>query len=107
MAEHVLAQAQDLAARREVSLEVCYEGGDEALLSRWLGSRFSYCEQRAGDLGTRMNAAFKEGFLKGSERVLIIGTDCPGLTDKLLETALEGLHEHDVVSVLHATAAII
>ena len=97
MAEHVLAQAQDLAARREVSLEVCYEGGDEALLSRWLGSRFSYCEQRAGDLGIRMNAAFKEAFLKGSERVLIIGTDCPGLTDKLLETALEGLHEHDVV----------
>ena len=97
MAEHVLAEAQDLAARREVSLEVCYEGGNEALLSRWLGSRFSYSEQRAGDLGTRMHTAFKEGFLKGNERVLIIGTDCPGLTDKLLETALEDLREHDVV----------
>ncbi len=97
MAEHVLAQAQDLAARREVSLEVCYEGGDEALLSTWLGSRFSYCEQRDGDLGTRMHGAFKEAFLKGCERVVIIGTDCPGLTDKLLETALECLHEHDVV----------
>jgi uncharacterized protein len=97
MAEHVLVQAQDLAARREVSLEVCYEGGDEALLSRWLGSRFSYCEQRAGDLGIRMHAAFKEAFLKGSEKVLIVGTDCPGLTDNILETAFEELREHDVV----------
>jgi len=97
MAEHALAQAQDLAARREVSLEVCYEGGDEALLRRWLGNRFSYCEQRAGDLGTRMHAAFKEAFLKGSERVLVVGTDCPGLTDNLLDKALEELREHDVV----------
>ncbi|MGO9569654.1 MAG: TIGR04283 family arsenosugar biosynthesis glycosyltransferase [Desulfomonilaceae bacterium] len=97
MAEHVLAQAQDLAASREIALEVCYEGGDEALLSGWLGSGFSYCKQHTGNLGTRMHEAFKEAFLKGSERVLIVGTDCPGLTDNLLETAFEDLREHDVV----------
>lgn len=97
MTEHVLAQVQDLAARREVGLEICYEGGDEAFLRKWLGKRFSYCEQRAGDLGTRMHEAFKDAFLGGNDRVLLVGTDVPGLSDKLLETALEDLCYHDVV----------
>lgn len=97
MTEHVLGQAQGLAARREVSIEICYKGDGAALLSRWLGHRVSYSEQHAGDLGTRMHAAFKKAFLEGSDRVLLVGTDLPGLTDNILETAFENLHGHDVV----------
>jgi uncharacterized protein len=97
MTEHVIQQVKDLAARREVALEICYDGGEEALLSTWLGSRFSYSEQSVGDLGIRMHEAFKRAFLERSERVLLFGTDCPGLTDKLLEAALEDLRSCDVV----------
>jgi rSAM/selenodomain-associated transferase 2/rSAM/selenodomain-associated transferase 1 len=97
MAEHVIAEAKNLAARRGVALEICCEGGNEALFRKWLGNRFSYREQSAGDLGTRMDVAFKDAFLEGNKRVLLVGTDLPGLSDKILETALEDLQHHDAV----------
>ncbi|MBG8553697.1 TIGR04282 family arsenosugar biosynthesis glycosyltransferase [Hymenobacter guriensis] len=53
--------------------------------------------QPPGDLGARMHAAFAHAFAQGAGRVLIIGTDCPGLTTAHLQTALEALRTHDVV----------
>lgn len=97
MTEHVLARVRNLALRRDVALQVCYEGGKEALLRSWLGSHLSYCPQHSGDLGTRMQGAFNDAFMEGRERVLIVGTDCPDLDDKLLEKAFEDLRDHDLV----------
>jgi rSAM/selenodomain-associated transferase 1 len=51
----------------------------------------------ADSLGERMRHAFVEAFAAGAARVLIIGTDCPGLTADLLLRALDQLVTHDVV----------
>ncbi|GAB3587040.1 TIGR04282 family arsenosugar biosynthesis glycosyltransferase [Hymenobacter daeguensis] len=53
--------------------------------------------QPAGDLGTRMAAAFAAAFAAGAERVAIIGTDCPGLEAAHLREAFVQLEAHDVV----------
>ncbi|WP_460677580.1 TIGR04282 family arsenosugar biosynthesis glycosyltransferase [Hymenobacter coalescens] len=51
----------------------------------------------AADLGQRMAHAFEDAFAGGAQRVVIIGTDCPGLSTALLERAFQELHTHDVV----------
>ena len=51
----------------------------------------------ADQLGTRMAHAFNEAFVGGAARVVIIGTDCPGLSAELLRQAFVLLGTHDVV----------
>lgn len=47
--------------------------------------------QVAGDLGARITAAVDAGFAAGAERVVIVGTDCPTLPDRLIDQAFAGL----------------
>lgn len=51
----------------------------------------------AESLGARMAHAFEEAFESGAGRVVIIGTDCPGLGAALLTRAFDELLTHDVV----------
>lgn len=51
----------------------------------------------AGSLGERMRHAFAAAFAAGASRVVIIGTDCPGLTADLLRQAFAQLATHDLV----------
>lgn len=51
----------------------------------------------AGSLGARMAHAFEEAFGAGAGRVVIIGTDCPGLSAELLTQAFDQLLTHDLV----------
>jgi rSAM/selenodomain-associated transferase 1 len=51
----------------------------------------------AGSLGERMAHAFAEAFAAGAGRVVIIGTDCPGLSADLLRQAFAQLATHDLV----------
>ncbi|MBJ6142089.1 TIGR04282 family arsenosugar biosynthesis glycosyltransferase [Hymenobacter sp. BT559] len=51
----------------------------------------------AGLLGERMAHAFAEAFASGAGHVVIIGTDCPGLTADLLRQAFAQLATHDLV----------
>ncbi|WP_233169249.1 TIGR04282 family arsenosugar biosynthesis glycosyltransferase [Hymenobacter sp. BT523] len=51
----------------------------------------------AESLGERMSHAFEQAFAGGASRVAIIGTDCPGLTQQLLQDAFAALASHDMV----------
>lgn len=53
--------------------------------------------QQGKDLGEKMRLAFKEVFREGYNKVLIIGTDCPDISTKILNEAMEKLEEHEVV----------
>lgn len=53
--------------------------------------------QAGGDLGDRMAAAFGQLFAAGYEKLVIIGSDCPGLNAALLSSAFEALNDTDVV----------
>ena len=51
----------------------------------------------AGLLGERMAHAFGEAFAGGAGRVVIIGTDCPGLRPAILQQAFAALEAHELV----------
>ena len=51
----------------------------------------------AESLGARMAHAFEKAFEEGAGRVVVIGTDCPGLSAALLTQAFNQLLTHDVV----------
>lgn len=63
----------------------------------WLGGDLRCMPQEGADLGERMLAAVQREIDCGATRVVVIGTDCPGLTGELIEHALEALDRADAV----------
>jgi hypothetical protein len=62
----------------------------------WPKDQFNKKVQAKGDIGNRMKAAINNE-LKHQEKVVLIGSDCPYLTERLLIQAFEALNDHDVV----------
>ncbi len=52
---------------------------------------------RGKDLGEVMYNAFREAFSKKYSQVVIIGSDCPQITQKIIETSFKKLENHDFV----------
>lgn len=98
LTEKTIAVAQTTTSRKNGQLVFCHDGGDPKQIGRWLGSANIHClPQISGNLGQRMRAAFQQAFDKGAERVLLVGTDIPGMTHEVLEKALGALTAHDLV----------
>lgn len=94
MAEHVLAQARRVP---NVRVEVRYTGAEGAAMRAWLGGDLAFAPQCEGDLGARMARSFDDAFGQGAGRVVIIGTDTPEITPRILERAFGALSRHDLV----------
>lgn len=77
--------------------EFCFTGGTKDEVGSWLGRGIFLSEQEKGDLGKRMHAACLKGFQKGCRRVVLVGTDIPGLTQHHLQEAFYHLRRSDVV----------
>jgi rSAM/selenodomain-associated transferase 2/rSAM/selenodomain-associated transferase 1 len=78
-------------------VEVCFTGGSQRRMRRWLGPGVALCGQGDGDLGLRMRRAMARSFDRGHQRVVIMGTDCPSIERDDLRSAFAGLGESDVV----------
>lgn len=63
----------------------------------WLNELYQKYVQVSGELGDKMEAAFRQAFEQGYEKVVIIGSDCPELTTELIEEALSTLETKEVV----------
>ncbi len=92
-----MATARAWASPGQRDIEVRHEGGSWRQMRRWLGPEVHYRHQAPGDLGHRMASAFRTAFDEGARRVVLIGTDCPGITSALLDEAASTLAEHDLV----------
>ena len=97
MTEHVLNRVRELVESRPVDMEVRYEGGTQGRMEEWLGQSISYRSQGSGDLGARMARAFAEAFQQGLKQVVIMGSDCPGITGVTVGTGFDLLNEFDLV----------
>jgi uncharacterized protein len=97
MTDHALAWARELAGQASVSVQVRFEGGNEARMRSRFGDSFPYLRQGPGDLGDRMLRAIAEAFAAGADRVIVVGTDCPDITSGLAEEAFERLATADLV----------
>lgn len=62
----------------------------------WTDDDFIKKLQYGDDLGARMQHAF-EGLLADYDKVLIVGSDCPQLTEDHLNSAFDSLDETDIV----------
>jgi rSAM/selenodomain-associated transferase 1 len=80
-----------IAKSCDVPLQIQFCGGTIGQMQDWLGADLIYQPQSEGDLGDRMAQAFAAGFAAGEERVVIIGTDCPGIDRDLIHTAFTAL----------------
>lgn len=63
----------------------------------WPEADFYKKTQTSGDLGERMEQAFRTAFEAGAEKVVIIGSDCPELTGEMLQMAFDKLDKADFV----------
>jgi len=54
-------------------------------------------QYQTSDLGGRMLAGFRDAFADGHGKVIIIGSDCPGIDTDYLNEAFGALNDHDVV----------
>ena len=97
MTEHTLVQVKLLQRSLPLSVEVWFAGGDRTQMQNWLGADLIYQPQPEGDLGDRMAQAFQTAFDGGAKAAIIIGTDCPELTDVLLIEAFQALQQTDLV----------
>ncbi|MGK0290584.1 MAG: rSAM/selenodomain-associated transferase 1 [bacterium] len=78
-------------------LETHFAGGSQQEMNSWLGSNTKYTQQAEGDLGNRMSHAFQKSFQDGFQKAIIIGTDCPEITEDILEQASQQLDKTDLV----------
>ena len=97
MTEHTLRRVRQFLANHPVSVRIRYDGGNEEGLRQWLGTDVRPVPQGEGDLGRRMHLAFAEAFEQGMRRVVLIGTDCPGIRSDHLARAFQALKRKDVV----------
>lgn len=106
MTEHTLSKVRELQSdcalrthtASPLSVEVRFAGGNLTLMQGWLGSDIVYQPQGEGDLGSRMARSLSSATSGGIERVVIIGTDCPGLNAQLMAQAFQVLYlSHDLV----------
>jgi uncharacterized protein len=91
LTEHALIKAQALGC----PLTVHGTGASIADLEAWLDVPCAM--QQEGDLGARMAAAIAHASNRGATRILLIGSDCPGLATDILAQGFEALRHHDVV----------
>jgi len=97
LTEKTLETLKQVGSRIDIEIEVCLDGGTKAKAGRWLGKDLLYSQQAPGDLGERMHAAFQEAFQQGCRRVVLVGTDIPGLKTRHLEEAFRAFEDRDLV----------
>lgn len=83
--------------RCRVDITVWYTGAPGKRFRAWLGTDIHYSSQSSGDLGVRMQGAFKRTFEAGAVAGILMGSDLPNLTSAILLQAIEGLGEKDIV----------
>jgi len=66
-------------------------------LRSWLGNEYPYFVQTGKDLGEKMSNAFRDEFKRGYDRLILIGTDIPEITESVLLQAFDILETKDAV----------
>lgn len=86
--ETILARTEDAGFTRVIFYSPAHK---RKQIKDWLGSNLKLHSQRGDVLGDRLSYAFRFAFLKGAQRVIVIGTDSPALDRRVVLDAFERL----------------
>ncbi len=93
---HSLNQARGVKGRIHRYLYIA-DKNDVLLMKKWAKGGFFCFAQCSGDLGERIKEAIDSVMYYGAKKVIIIGSDTPGISSSLLEEAFNSLDGCDVV----------
>jgi rSAM/selenodomain-associated transferase 1 len=97
LTEHTLHRVEQGTTFGTFEAEVRFTGATPQEMEQWLGTHRRYVDQGDGDLGARLERAFADAYAQGSNRVVVIGTDCPDLSPGILARAFDLLIHTDLV----------
>lgn len=66
----------------------------EAVLRAWLAGADAYLPQKDGNLGDRIAAACGWALDQGGHSVTVMGSDCPGYSQRHLQMGIAGIQNH-------------
>lgn len=95
MTERTLSCARRVSFLRRLGVEIRYDGKDRANMKAAFGEGHDgliYTPQAGGDLGRRMGDAVLDAFGFGAKSVVIVGTDVPDLTERIINRAFDALN---------------
>jgi len=100
MARKLLLHSVEQALATEFSVELCASPApnDPCWQTLNLSESLQWSAQADGDLGLRMLTASQQALSK-FEQVILIGTDCPNLTDTRIQDAAQQLERSDTVMI--------
>ena len=85
----------DIAEKTNTYVFACLTEKDEVTLDTIPYTDFY--QQVNGNLGEKLNDAFKTVFQKGFKKLIVLGTDCADLTSEIIDEAYNKLENNDVV----------
>lgn len=97
MTEALAASVRRLAHDIPVETVVCHHGGSIEEMQTWLGHDFTYQQQGPGDIGQRMFHALCNGLDAGAKRIVLVGSDIPGLSTTIMAEGFDRLRHSPVV----------
>lgn len=90
----ILVEKTELAIR-DLEIDKHIYFSDTAIETEW--KKNFKTVQDGHNLGERMKNAFKDGFNKGYENIILIGSDLPDITAEIINNAFESLNKKEVV----------
>ena len=90
--EHAIAVTEEICVDK-----IVYYSDSIVENDNWDNHLYKKKLQSGKDLGDRMKNAFKSSFTDGYDKVIIVGTDCFELTERLINNAFERLNGDDVI----------
>ena len=96
-AEHTFKELEKVKETGSELFLFCSEENEIEQVMKWVGKDFNYYSQQGSDLGLKMYNAFDTVFKLGHKKVIIIGTDAPDVSMKIVQSAISVLDNYSVV----------
>lgn len=94
--QHLLDHTLRVSSLVDADKLVCYSDFIPAS-DTWKKAGFEQAVQSGNDLGERMTNAFRSSFIKGYEKIILIGSDCFEIDPEHIEEAFQKLDQAELV----------
>ncbi len=95
-AEHVFKESDRVLDR--VQRYIFYsDRSDESETRQWVGPQFNILSQIEGDLGRRLEHAFRYLFSRGTHKAIILASDVPDISVEIINDAISALDHDNIV----------